>query len=288
MTKKLLWLFALVLMLVCLFASCGDDEEYICLHANADWSIVKEVTCTENGIKKYQCPGCDFSKEETIYATNHVFGEWSTTTDDKDCTVAGEKERICSVCDEKEIEVIEPREEHSFPYSYEWTVLKEATCTENGEREAKCDYCEAKTSEVIEAKHNYTNGICTVCDKAMLNITLPELPIEVNTYYNGALEETVKILSMKLINATYHSPESSYLEISWSGEKTYDIQGNSHSSKCRIGWKLYDSEGFVLDSGTSYSSGAVEVGEKFKDSIFNMLLSLDPNETYTLVILNVE
>ena len=51
-----------------------------------------------------------------------------------------------------------------------------------------------------------------------------------------------------------------------------------------MGWKLYDSDGYVIDDGTARST-AIKVGEKFKnceDSIRN----LEPGE-YTLEIMGV-
>ncbi len=50
-----------------------------------------------------------------------------------------------------------------------------------------------------------------------------------------------------------------------SGTKIYDIKGPGQGANCRIGWQLYDKDGFVVDSGTMYSP-SVRMGEKFKDA----------------------
>lgn len=85
--------------------------------------------------------------------------------------------------------------------------------------------------------------------------------------------------SCKILNLRY-SEKQIFMEI----EKTYDYQGNEKSSSCLIGYKIYDSKGYVVDSGTRYSE-AIKVGEKTICSFSVYNLNID--ETYRLELLNV-
>lgn len=70
------------------------------------------------------------------------------------------------------------------------------------------------------------------------------------------------------------------------GEKTYDSKGNNYSRSCKIGWKLYDSEGYVIQDGTVYTT-SLQVGEKFKDRETRIYDVITPGEQYRLVFSNI-
>lgn len=80
------------------------------------------------------------------------------------------------------------------------------------------------------------------------------------------------------------SVNNSTVNISFTGEKTYDIDGAGQSRSIKVGWKLYDAEGYVVESGTA-SSTSIKMGEKFKNCE-DRIYSLDPGE-YELEIMNV-
>jgi hypothetical protein len=64
------------------------------------------------------------------------------------------------------------------------------------------------------------------------------------------------------------------------------MEGDRYSSTCVVGWKLYDSEGYIVDSGIFYSP-KIAVGEKFRDEVEYAWDVIKPGEIYTLVISNV-
>ena len=70
------------------------------------------------------------------------------------------------------------------------------------------------------------------------------------------------------------------------GEKTYDKNGSSYSQSCKIGWKLYDEDGYVVADGTCYTT-SLKVGEKFKNEDFSAYNVIEQGKTYRLVIMNV-
>ena len=119
-------------------ADCGQVEKATTEHSWGEWVIVREPSCVEKGVKMREC---DCGETETVdlpakghtYAdkftchdrtctvedcghvekatTAHNFGEW-VTVKKPTCTEEGLRERICSVCGDKETEKLAT--EHSF------------------------------------------------------------------------------------------------------------------------------------------------------------------------------
>ncbi len=112
-------------------------------------------------------------------------------------------------------------------------------------------------------------------------VNLPKLPATISDYlYNDQIDSTVKIT-----NITYEIKDYD-LYIYFSGEKTYEREGLLYSQSTKVGWKLYDSENYVVASGTFYSP-AVAVGEKFRNEEDTAYNCIKPGETYTFKILNL-
>lgn len=114
-----------------------------------------------------------------------------------------------------------------------------------------------------------------------MKLILPVLPAVLNDYnYSNKIESGVKITGIR------YETSGDTMYIYFTGEKLYDIEGDRYSRACTIGWKLYESEGYVVDSGTAYSS-ALRVGEKFKDAK-EYVFDLQKGETYRLEILDTD
>lgn len=82
------------------------------------------------------------------------------------------------------------------------------------------------------------------------------------------------------VNDVAYSFEKDYLpqlEITISGEKIY---GTDNSGYDIIGYKLYDSDDYMVDSGNIYLR-ALGVGDKFKDTSL-IAYDVTPGMTYTL------
>lgn len=71
--------------------------------------VIKEATCTEDGLMwmGFTCTVCEEQVEgrETVIPAGHSYGEW-TVTKEATATEDGSRERVCSVCQNKETEVI--------------------------------------------------------------------------------------------------------------------------------------------------------------------------------------
>jgi len=99
-----------------------------------------------------------------------------------------------------------------------------------------------------------------------------------NENYSGKTEASFNVTAFE------YTSSSTSATITFSGEKTYDSNGAGQSRPVKIGWKLYDSEGYVIDDGTAYGS-SIKQGEKFKNCT-STIYSLEPG-SYTLEIMSV-
>ncbi|MDE6017027.1 MAG: hypothetical protein K2H41_15280 [Acetatifactor sp.] len=108
-----------------------------------------------------------------------------------------------------------------------------------------------------------------------VSLTCDSLPIEVKVKdYLGNTESIIQI------NDVVYKFEKDYLpqlEITISGEKTY---GTDSSGYDIIGYKLYDSDDYMVNSGSIYLSGLSE-GDKFRDNSVT-IYDVVPGTTYVL------
>lgn len=274
MLKKVLCIVVLAVAFCFVLASCDDDLGETCLCLNHT-----EATCTEDGY----CLDCGSIVE---WATGHDSEEVSSTYN---CILGGSTKYVCSVCGEENSYDRAGRGEHYFP-SYSYETIEAPTCTKEGKSQCVCYYCDEIDIKTLSAKHNYVSGVCEDCSKCIVEIKLPKTPITVHDYsYNGSIDETCKITSLAIKEIEKNYYDSNYdITFVWAGEKTYDNDGNNYSSSVGFAYKLYDSDGYVVYSSSTYST-SVAVGEKFKDQGFIAYdVNLDLSETYTMEILNLD
>lgn len=190
MKKNLFKLIVLCLMLVCL-TSCGEEtvEEHI--HEWSEWEIVKQATCSEEGLKLRKCVGCSVTDEVVLNTIAHTFDSGKVTKE-ATCKEAGEIEVKCTVCNkvvkqeipiaEHVIEVIPGHAANCYndgltdgkkctvcfevlveqivikALGHAWgetVVTKKATCKETGEEKVTCTVCNsAKTFTTSKLAHN--------------------------------------------------------------------------------------------------------------------------------------
>ena len=110
---------------------------------------------------------------------------------------------------------------------------------------------------------------------------LPECPISIS-------DEDYRDYLLTVVTDVTYSFEESYgdveLYLYFTGERT-DFEPDGYVSKyCSIGWKLYDKDGYVIDSGTA-TTPALEPGDRFRN-VEEHIYNLTPGE-YWLEILDV-
>lgn len=300
MKKNFLKAASLFLSLMMLLCACGDEtqipgtgDETINsattsadhVHSFGEWNMVTQATCTSKGLKERTCSECGYKATQELTATQHRYGNWiiqKVAT----CTVNGVRGCTCSICGDKKTETV-----YSMGHYYGvWTTEREATCTQDGLKVSECYLCgDRKTETVKSTGHNYENYVCTNCGdyKLNMNIKLPQTPVTIHEYrYDGLIQTSCKVTSIRWKVDRLWDDGRVNIYIYWSGEQIYNYKGDNISSNCEVVYKLYDSEGYVVTSGTDWST-PVQKGEKFKDApIF--ILDLDPNESYTLEFINAK
>ena len=74
-------------------------------HAYGDWVIVKEATCTEEGLRTQTCANCGDVKKEVLPKADHTWNEGEVSKQPT-CTEDGIKTFTCTVCGDTKTEVI--------------------------------------------------------------------------------------------------------------------------------------------------------------------------------------
>ena len=203
-------------------------------------------------------PGCMFGHREV----HHELGVEST------CSQPGSYYVFCNDCGEQCGGYMKEK----LPHDYGTVVCGvEITCI-------NCGY-----ATTFEHQEDYTsaNKACKNCGKSKISISIPSVPVTVHEYdYSNDIEQSCIIT--KIETSPYLSDVAT---ITYTVKRTYHEKGSNYSASAKFGWKLYDSDGTVVDSGTEYSDGNIKVGEQSQGS-FNVY-NLTPWEEYRLEILNL-
>ena len=87
---------------------------------------------------------------------------------------------------------------------------------------------------------------------------------------------------MPLSNFEYEIRNGKTLYIFLSGKKTYDLWGKNSNGRCAFSWKLYDNEGYVVDSGDIFTGDLAE-GDRFQN--YGMIIkNIDLTKKYRLKV----
>ncbi|MBR2547269.1 MAG: hypothetical protein IKF07_03650 [Eubacterium sp.] len=126
-------------------------------------------------------------------------------------------------------------------------------------------YAGKTTLTIGDSKNESIHTTVTVTVVPDIDVQAPYLPATYS-YYNflGGKESSCQINKVEFeysssVNDTYN------IEVWIYGEKTYENKNSNVSDSCFVGYKLYDSEGYVVESG-HISLGSMALGEKFKVS----------------------
>ena len=173
MKRNILNLALLVLSLSLLLCACGNEtttetkstetEATATLaehaHSFSSWEIVKEATCTDDGLRKRTC-ACGYIEQNNIPQTDH---NWmiATCVTAKKCSKCGMTEGETTVHEWEKASCTQPKtckicdatEGSSLGHSW-----NEATCTQP----KTCSRC--KTTSGSALGHNMSGGVCKTCN----------------------------------------------------------------------------------------------------------------------------
>lgn len=170
-------------------------------HAYGDWVIVKEATCTEEGLRTQTCANCGDVKKEVLPKVDHTWNEGEVSKQPT-CTENGERTFACTVCGTSKTEVAEDLPAIGHNWS-DWEV-KDATCTEDGLKTRHCqnDGCKEVESEVIPAT-GHTFGEWTVTTPATCETEGQETRTCADC--NETETRVIKALGHEFVDYTYNN-----------------------------------------------------------------------------------
>lgn len=128
-----------------LIPKLSDTHEHI---FSTDGNIVKEPTCTQDGLIEYTCsyPECDAKKTEIVSAFGHSEGE--SCTIESTCTTEGKVFQKCENCGTLLTENFLICKRHNWD---EGEVANQPSCTKTGRKVYTCSMCQMTYEEEIPA-----------------------------------------------------------------------------------------------------------------------------------------
>ena len=122
------------------------------------WVIIREPTCTENGINTRSCDGCLKFETKTINALGHDYSTTWTTDMAATCGASGSKSHHCTRCsDKKDVTAIPATGNHKFGA---WSIIQSATCTTTGTQTRTCSVCgKTETATIAKVAHKYVDAV---------------------------------------------------------------------------------------------------------------------------------
>ena len=135
-------------------------------HKWNEGKITTQPTCTEEGVKTFQCMVCGKTKTEKASALGHDWNEDFTVDKEATCEETGLKSIHCKHCDEKKDETTIPAKGH-IKGEVKIENATESTCEKGGSYDevVYCTVCNkelSRTTVKTEAKgHKWNNGKVT-------------------------------------------------------------------------------------------------------------------------------
>ena len=209
-------------------------------HKFGNWTTTKSATCTESGTQIRKCENCGATESKSLSAKGHT--EVVDKAIPATCTTDGKTEGShCSVCGA----VIKAQDTikatgHKFG---NWTTTKSATCTESGTQIRKCENCGATESKSLSAK-----GHTEVVDKAIPATCTTDGKTEGS--HCSVCNTVIKVQTV--INATGHKSSG------WIVDKAASIgvKGSKHK-ECTVCKKVLETAEIPALSRISISKASV-------------------------------
>mgnify|MGYP000588822489 CR=1 FL=1 len=135
-------------------------------HKWNEGKITTQPTCTEEGVKTFQCMVCGKTKTEAVAALDHNWNEDFTVDKESTCEETGLKSIHCKRCDEKKDETTIPAKGH-VKGKVKIENATESTCEKGGSYD-EVVYCTVCNKELSRTKvktealgHKWNNGKVT-------------------------------------------------------------------------------------------------------------------------------
>ncbi len=282
---------------------CGKTEtKSVDMEAHTfEYTVIKEATCQTKGERISDCTVCGYKGEaEETPLGDHNYDETVTPAT---CVSEGYSSKRCTVCGTSEERTL-PKTNHNYTQSVETYN----TCTSNGAYIYTCSTCGGSYTETIYASgHSWVDATCTsakTCSScgetsgSALGHTTQQGNCErCGTYINSAKMYCNQSFPLTIYDycgwSSVSAPTFEYGEYNeYSGKlyfewtitvtRKFHEEGDNYSGHQYIGYKIYDANGVVVESGTMYTE-TIKVGESTYCSDF---VSLVPG-TYRIEFNNI-
>ena len=239
------------------------------------WVIVKEPTCTENGINTRSCDGCLKVETKTINALGHDYSTAWTTDKAATCGAAGSKSHHCTRCsDKKDVTAIPATGNHKFGA---WSIIQSATCTTTGTQTRTCSVCgKTETATIAKTAHKYVDTVvkptytaqgytlhkCSVCGTSYKDTDTAKLVLAKVTGIKlaGRAADALRVNWNKDVNASGYIVEMyqgnkwvRVAKITGNATTTYRASGLKASTVYKFRVRAYKMEGKAVAYG-AYST----------------------------------
>lgn len=235
--------------------------------------------CTRCGLVSLNLTQSEINKSKQVKSMSHSFGEYSSEIQ-INITLKDENGYSLQIPVYVYVKIVDEKNE----ILYEGTLIKSASQSKVTipNKDIKSGYSNIGT--LYYKVYNSYVSFDTISKELddldwTVEVELPDLPKTIT--YSG-----YSYSSMCKVTQITYKVSGDDITFYFEGEKTYDSNGNNYNSSCKIGWKLYDEDNYVLDDGTLYTN-SLATGEKFKNESVNIYNCIEPGKSYKLVIMNV-
>ena len=211
------------------------------------------------------CTVCNDSKEESTKALGHNYKQSKVITQ-ATCTSDGEVTMTCSRCKDSYNET-KKATGHNWLY---------ATCT----KPTRCNICGITNEEALGHSWQYGRNTCVRCSEPASATIILEDGSRTFSYYMGGTSKysTCELTKISIDLGKVGSTGLIY-NINYEGTCIY---ASKNQVAVSFAYRVYDSDGFIVHEGSTYTSSLRE-GDKFRDDAI-IQYRFTPGETYTIVL----
>ena len=237
-------------------------------HSWNSGEIIREATCTKDGIKKITCTVCKETKIEIITQKVHtiVRDEAIPATCKETGKTAGSH---CSVCNTViQAQETIPKTEHSWDAG---TIVEEASCTEEGIEKITCTVCgESKTEKVAPAGH----------------IVVKDEAIEATCATTGKTEGSHCDVCNEVLQEQKVIPKKGHTVVKDEAvEATCTATGKTEGSHCSVCNKVLQEQAVIPQTDHSWDDGEIVTEATCTEAGMKKISCMACGESYTEEIL---
>ena len=254
MKKGLLCVMMLMLTLICVLASCGDDKDEAPAHTHnfGEWETVKVATCTVEGSKERYC-SCGEKQTSAIIKTEHDYNNGVCTI----CGVSLDSNNPQNDKKSKYTEACALIESGNFERAYE-LLIEIGDYKDSAEMVARFRYVPIKSTLT------YADGYYEVQELILGNNCLPTKQTYVSSDGDNYSHYYIFDANGRIIKESNQTLAREITNEPWTIDYTYDSNGNLTQEKYVSDdyWHSYDytynSEGTLIKESYTNSSGSDE------------------------------